>query len=70
MVTGGDGFRGKFLYVDDVAEGTVLAGQPRRALDTARAHELFGFVAGTSFHHGLRCAVEWHARRTMARVRG
>ena len=29
-------------------------GQPRRALDTSRARERFGFVAGTSFEEGLR----------------
>jgi GDP-L-fucose synthase len=89
----------EFLYVDDAAEGIVLAaerydgadpvnlgvgreitirvlvelvarltafggevrwdaskpdGQPRRALDTSRARERFGFVAGTAFEEGLR----------------
>ena len=29
-------------------------GQPRRALDTSRARELFGFEARTSFEDGLR----------------
>ena len=93
----------EFLYVDDAAEGIVLAadlydepepvnlgtgrevtirelidrivhltgfegevrwdaskpdGQPRRALDTARARERFGFEAGTSFEEGLRRTVE------------
>ena len=88
----------EFLYVDDAAEGIVLAaekydrpepinlgtgqeitirelvelivevagfagelrwdptqpdGQPRRALDTSRARELFGFEAQTSFRDGL-----------------
>jgi GDP-L-fucose synthase len=37
-------------------------GQPRRALDTSRARELFGFVAGTSFEDGLRSTVEWYER--------
>jgi GDP-L-fucose synthase len=41
-------------------------GQPRRALDTSRARELFGFVAGTSFEDGLRSTVEWY-ERTRAR---
>jgi len=94
----------EFLYVDDAAEGIVLAaerydgpepvnlgvgreitirelvnlivrltgfegdvrwdatkpdGQPRRALDTSRATELFGFVAGTPFEDGLRRTIEW-----------
>jgi len=41
-------------------------GQPRRALDTSRARELFGFVAGTSFEDGLRSTVDWY-ERTRAR---
>ena len=94
----------EFLFVDDAAEGIVLAaeryddadpvnlgvgaeitirdlvtliarltgftgeirwdpakpdGQPRRALDTTRARERFGFVAGTSFEDGLRRTIEW-----------
>jgi GDP-L-fucose synthase len=93
----------EFLYVDDAAEGIVLAterydepepvnlgngreitigdlvalivdltgfrgevrwdttkpdGQPRRALDTTRARERFGFVARTSFEDGLRRTIE------------
>jgi GDP-L-fucose synthase len=35
-------------------------GQPRRALDTARARERFGFVVGTSFEDGLRRSIEWY----------
>jgi GDP-L-fucose synthase len=35
-------------------------GQPRRALDTTRARERFGFVAGTSFEDGLRRTIEWY----------
>jgi GDP-L-fucose synthase len=95
----------EFLYVDDAAEGIVLAaeryddrdpanlgvgaeitirslteliarltrfegeihwdaskpdGQPRRALDTSRARERFGFVAGTSFEDGLRRTIGWY----------
>jgi GDP-L-fucose synthase len=37
-------------------------GQPRRALDTRRAREHFGFVAGTSFEDGLRCTIGWYER--------
>lgn len=93
----------EFLYVDDAAEGIVLAaeryngpepvnlgvgqeitirelvaliaeltgftgeirwdaskpdGQPRRALDTSRARERFGFVARTSFRDGVRQMAE------------
>jgi GDP-L-fucose synthase len=95
----------EFLYVEDAAEGIVLAteryddpepvnlgvgreitirdlvtlivqltgyqgeirwdpskpdGQPRRALDTSRARERFGFVARTSFEDGLRATVRWY----------
>lgn len=95
----------EFLYVDDAAEGIVLAterydgagpvnlgvgqeiairdlvalivrltgfqgevrwdlskpdGQPRRALDTSRAHDRFGFVAHTSFEEGLRATIDWY----------
>jgi len=35
-------------------------GQPRRALDTSRARERFGFVAATSFEDGLRATIEWY----------
>jgi GDP-L-fucose synthase len=37
-------------------------GQPRRALDTSRARERFGFVARTPFEDGLRATVEWYER--------
>jgi GDP-L-fucose synthase len=35
-------------------------GQPRRALDTSRAREAFGFVARTSFEDGLHRTIEWY----------
>ena len=38
-------------------------GQPRRALDTSRAREAFGFTAGTSFEDGLRATIEWYERK-------
>ena len=95
----------EFLYVEDAAEGIVLAterydgadpvnlgvgreitirdlvglivdltgfrggvrwdsskpdGQPRRALDTSRARDWFGFEAKTSFEDGLRATIEWY----------
>jgi len=103
----------EFLYVDDAAEGIVLAtekydgaepvnlgvgheisirelvvllvkltgyrgeirwdsskpdGQPRRALDTSKARELFGFQAQATFEDGLRETVNWYrqAKRTGA----
>ncbi|HLM55477.1 MAG TPA: GDP-L-fucose synthase [Pyrinomonadaceae bacterium] len=99
----------EFLYVDDAAEGVVLAaerydgrdpvnlgaggevsirelagliaaetgfrgqlvwdhsrpdGQPRRAVDSTRARELFGFRARTEFAEGLRRTVEWYRHAT------
>lgn len=95
----------EFLYVDDAAEGIVLAterysksdpvnlgssmeisiralteliaemtgfegeivwdttqpdGQPRRALDTSRAQQEFGFKATTDFRDGVRRTVDWY----------
>jgi GDP-L-fucose synthase len=35
-------------------------GQPRRALDTSRARERFGFESGTSFEDGLVATIEWY----------
>jgi GDP-L-fucose synthase len=35
-------------------------GQPRRALDTSRARERFGFEAATGFEEGLRRTIEWY----------
>lgn len=41
-------------------DSTKPDGQPRRALDTSRARERFGFTARTSFQDGLRRTVEWY----------
>jgi GDP-L-fucose synthase len=35
-------------------------GQPRRALDTSRARERFGFTAATSFEDGLKQTIAWY----------
>ena len=104
----------EFLYVDDAAEGIVLAaerydgadpvnlgvgeeitirelvaliasaagfqgdiqwdaskpdGQPRRALDTSRARERFGFEAQVGFEEGLRRTVEWYEQKIGAITR-
>ena len=103
----------EFLYVDDAAEGIILAaerydgpepvnlgvsreitikelveliveltgyrgevrwdstkpdGQPRRALDTSRAAQLFGFRAQTDFREGLRRTVEWYEHQRSSRL--
>lgn len=52
------GFTGEIRW-----DSTKPDGQPRRALDTSRARERFGFVAGTTFADGLRRTVEWYGRR-------
>lgn len=41
-------------------------GQPRRCLDTSRARDAFGFVAGTDFDEGLRRTVEWFVSQRRA----
>jgi GDP-L-fucose synthase len=35
-------------------------GQPRRALDTSRARELFGFEAQTTLEYGLAATIDWY----------
>jgi GDP-L-fucose synthase len=35
-------------------------GQPRRALDTSRARDAFGFSAATHFDDGLRATIDWY----------
>ncbi len=50
-------FNGKIVW-----DTTKPDGQPRRCLDTQRAKEKFGFVAGTEFEEGLRETIEWYER--------
>jgi GDP-L-fucose synthase len=50
------GFRGDVRWDPSKPDG-----QPRRALDTSRARDRFGFVAGISFEDGLRATIEWYA---------
>ena len=102
----------EFLYVEDAAEGVLLAterysgsepvnlgsgheisikdlatliarltgfegelvwdtskpnGQPRRALDTSRAEQYFGFRAQTPFEEGLRRTIEWYREHKKVR---
>ncbi|HEV8516280.1 MAG TPA: GDP-L-fucose synthase, partial [Candidatus Limnocylindrales bacterium] len=51
------GFEGEIFW-----DATKPDGQPRRALDTSRARERFGFQARTSFEDGLRRTIEWYER--------
>jgi len=39
-------------------------GQPRRALDTSRAEQFFGFRAQTDFETGLKRTIEWYQGET------
>ena len=54
------GFTGRIVW--DTSQPN---GQPRRALNTDRAAERFGFRATTNFDEGLRRTVEWY-RQTLA----
>jgi GDP-L-fucose synthase len=49
------GFEGKIVWDKSKPDG-----QPRRALDTERAYEYFGFRAQMSFEEGLRRTIEWY----------
>lgn len=48
------GFDGKFVW-----DSSKPNGQPRRALDTSRAREFFGWQASTPFETGLKETIEW-----------
>jgi GDP-L-fucose synthase len=48
-------FEGKIVWDKSKPDG-----QPRRALDTQRAYEFFGFRAQMSFEEGLRRTIEWY----------
>jgi GDP-L-fucose synthase len=43
-------------------------GQPRRALDTSRAEELFGFKAKMPFEEGLRRTISWYRKHQLEGV--
>jgi GDP-L-fucose synthase len=51
------GFAGEIRW-----DPTKPDGQPRRALDTSRARDAFGFTAGTSFEDGLRATIASYER--------
>jgi len=58
------GFTGEIRW-----DPTKPDGQPRRALDTSRARERFGFRAGTTFAEGLRRTVDSYERRSAGTAR-
>ena len=49
------GFEGEIVW-----DASQPNGQPRRALDTSRARELFGFEARTALREGLERTIEWY----------
>src|SRR4029079_16125623 len=49
------GFTGELRW-----DHTKPDGQPRRALDTSRAKELFGFVAPPPFEAGVMERIRWY----------
>jgi GDP-L-fucose synthase len=54
------GFSGRLTW-----NTTQPNGQPRRALDTHRAEEYFGFKAQMSFDEGLRRTIDWYRQKRM-----
>ncbi|MEA2673736.1 MAG: GDP-L-fucose synthase [Chloroflexota bacterium] len=57
LIVKATGFKGEVHWDPSKPDG-----QPRRALDTSRARERFGFVATTSFEEGLAATIEWYER--------
>jgi GDP-L-fucose synthase len=57
LIVTATGFEGEVRW-----DATKPDGQPRRALDTSRARERFGFVAKTSFEDGLKATIDWYQR--------
>ena len=53
------GFKGEIRW-----DRSKPDGQPRRALDTSRARERFGFVAKTSFTDGLTRTIAWFEQQS------
>ncbi len=49
------GFRGELIWNSDKPNG-----QPRRALDTTRAFDKFGFRAKVDFDEGLQATIDWY----------
>jgi GDP-L-fucose synthase len=49
------GFKGRLVW-----DNSKPNGQPRRALDTSRAEQLFGFRAKTTLAAGLQRTIDWY----------
>jgi GDP-L-fucose synthase len=57
------GYQGEIVW-----DASKPDGQPRRALDTSRAREAFGFTASTSFEDGLRETIAWYEQHTRSQL--
>ncbi|MBN1147689.1 MAG: GDP-L-fucose synthase [Anaerolineales bacterium] len=55
------GFNGELVW-----DTSKPNGQPRRALDTSRAREYFGFEAQMPFEEGLRRTIDWYLEHRKA----
>jgi GDP-L-fucose synthase len=55
MIAAEIGFQGEITWDTSKPDG-----QPRRALDTSRARDWFGFTARVEFREGLRQTIEWY----------
>lgn len=55
LIAAETGFQGEIVW-----DASKPDGQPRRALDTSRAFEWFGFRAQVQFRDGLRRTIEWY----------
>jgi GDP-L-fucose synthase len=55
------GYEGQLVWDTDKPNG-----QPRRALDTSRAEEFFGFRAKMPLEEGLRRTIEWYQQKRSA----
>jgi len=51
------GYEGEFVW-----DTSKPNGQPRRALDTSRAAQYFGFRAQMRFEEGLKRTIEWYQK--------
>ena len=57
------GFEGEIVWDTNQPNG-----QPRRALDTSRAAEYFGWRAATPFKEGLRETIKWYRKNRESRI--
>jgi len=59
------GFEGRLVW-----DPSQPNGQPRRALDTSRALDYFGFKAQVNFESGLRSTIDWYVEHRQKRANG